>query len=247
MQSHVLYTSGVIPMMAEATASGEPIRMETASNAVYTPSNSWRSSKSRSAKKLLDIFLALASLTFFLPVFLLICLALFLQDGAPIFYKQRRIGLNGREFSCFKFRSMVRDSDARLQALLETSRESREEWVQTRKLKKDPRIHAVGAFLRRSSLDELPQLLNVLRGDMSIVGPRPIVREEIHLYGDDFAHYVAVKPGLTGLWQVSGRNDVSYQERVSLDRRYVETRSLRLDLSLIAKTAVVLLTSRGAY
>lgn len=180
------------------------------------------------------------------PLLLLIALAL-KAGGGPVLFVHWRIGRNGRPFPCFKFRTMTPNADARLQQLLAGDAEARREWNETRKLKDDPRVTRLGQWLRRTSLDELPQLLNVLRGEMSLVGPRPIVAEELPLYGGDQPFYTFVRPGITGLWQVSGRNDVDMSRRVALDRWYAANWSLWLDLVLLARTVPVVLRRRGAY
>ena len=198
-------------------------------------------------KRSIDILLSLFGLIFLLPAMALIALILLLQDGPPIFFSQRRIGRGGREFSCLKFRTMKQDAEQRLADFLRNCEASRQEWETTQKLKNDPRITRFGSFLRRSSLDELPQLINVLRGEMSLVGPRPIVRAEIPRYADAYIYYIAVRPGLTGLWQINGRNDTSYSERVRLDLQYVQTGTLRTDLIILIKTVAVVLLGRGSY
>lgn len=197
-------------------------------------------------KRLTDIVVSLAALIFLLPVLLPLAVAIRLSDRGPALFKQKRIGRNGEEFWCYKFRSMVVDANQRLEELLEKSPQARREWEATQKLEQDPRITALGNFLRKSSLDELPQLFNILKGEMSIVGPRPIVRSEAEKYGDYFAHYCHVRPGLTGLWQVSGRSDTSYEERVALDVRYVSEWSYTNDLMIMAKTVPAVLLSDGA-
>ncbi len=161
-------------------------------------------------KRAIDIVLAALALIFLLPAMALIALILFLQDGRSIFFSHRRIGLHGREFSCLKFRTMKRDAEKCLAELLQNSEAARQEWETTQKLKNDPRINRFGSFLRRSSLNELPQLINVLRGEMSLVGPRPIVSAEIPHYADAYIYYIAVRPGVTGLWKINGRSDTSY-------------------------------------
>jgi len=196
-------------------------------------------------KRVLDVTIALTALLFLAPLLALIAIALIVQDGYPIHYRHTRIGRNGERFGCLKFRSMVRDADAQLRKLLEESPAARAEWAETQKLRRDPRIHFVGSLLRKSSLDELPQLINVLRGEMSIVGPRPIVAEEMERYQDKLALYLAVRPGVTGLWQVSGRNDVSYDRRVSMDAEYVRSMSLGHDLFIVLKTGWVIFAGKG--
>jgi len=166
--------------------------------------------------------------------------------GHPIF-AHKRIGRHGKVFNVYKFRTMHLDAKRRLEDLLSTSSESVEEWEKNFKLKHDPRITKIGRFLRKTSLDELPQLINVLKGEMSLVGPRPIVQKEIEKYGEYFEYFTAVKPGITGLWQVSGRNDVSYDERVQLDVWYVRNWSIELDIQILMKTVLVVLGRKGSY
>jgi exopolysaccharide production protein ExoY len=198
-------------------------------------------------KRALDILGAAALLTVLAPVMLVIAL-LVRRDGGPALYAHRRVGKGGASFGCLKFRSMVIDSDARLAELLARDPAARAEWEATRKLKNDPRVTAVGRFLRASSLDELPQLLNVLRGEMSLVGPRPVIQAELDAhYGVAAAHYKTVRPGITGLWQVSGRNDTTYEQRVRLDVSYVARASLIEDLRILFATPVAVLRRRGAY
>ena len=189
---------------------------------------------------------AFCALTLLSPVFLALALIV-KRDGGPAFYSQRRIGQNGRPFKCWKFRSMVTNSAEVLSNLLENSAEARAEWERDFKLKDDPRITRIGAFLRKTSLDELPQLWNVLVGEMSLVGPRPVTEPELKYYGEQVKDYYAARPGMTGLWQVSGRNDVSYAERVALDSYYVHNWSLLKDVGIMFKTVGVVLQKRGAY
>ena len=180
------------------------------------------------------------------PVMLLVALLIWRADGAPILFGHYRVGQHGRLFRCLKFRSMYRNSEQMLKELLARDADARAEWERDHKLLNDPRITPIGQFLRRTSLDELPQLFNVLRGEMSLVGPRPITVAELPRYGRVRWHYLSVRPGMTGLWQVSGRNDVSYDERVELDRRYVESDSLRMRLSILWRTVDVVLHGSGA-
>jgi exopolysaccharide production protein ExoY len=194
----------------------------------------------------LDILIAAAALVFFLPLFLVIALAIKLTDPGPVFFGHRRIGLGGTSFRCWKFRSMVVDAEARLAAILASDPEAAREWAEHQKLTDDPRVTRLGNFLRRSSLDELPQLWNVLAGEMSIVGPRPIVETEAARYGQHFALYCLVRPGITGLWQISGRSDIHYFERVLLDVRYVSSRTTWRDLRIIALTVPSVLAARGS-
>jgi exopolysaccharide production protein ExoY len=199
------------------------------------------------AKRFIDIVVASCALIFFLPLIGLIAGLVKLSDGGPVFYGHLRIGHGWRSFRCFKFRTMVVNADEVLKRHLATSPEADREWAAARKLKRDPRITAVGSVLRKLSIDELPQLVNVLRGDMSIVGPRPIVSDEIGMYGPHAGFYVSARPGLTGPWQVSGRNDKSYDDRVTLDCAYVQNWSLRADIAIIVRTIPAVLSARGTY
>ncbi|MCA3339732.1 MAG: sugar transferase [Roseomonas sp.] len=199
------------------------------------------------AKRALDIIGAGVGLVLLAPFFLIVAL-LVRADGGPAFFAHQRVGRGGKLFGCLKFRSMVIDSQARLEALLASDPAARAEWEATRKLKNDPRITRIGRFLRSTSLDELPQLINVLRGEMSLVGPRPVQEAEIdRYYGASAAHYMAVRPGITGLWQVSGRSETSYESRVALDVSYVSRPSLLADISILLRTPVAVLSRRGAH
>ena len=211
----------------------------------------WAAARPRSVgggvKRGFDVAAALTAILMLLPMFCLVALAIKLWDRGPVFYRHRRIGLGGSSFDCLKFRSMVVNGDEVLSRHLAASRAAAREWEETRKLKDDPRVTPLGAGMRKTSIDELPQLLNILRGEMSFVGPRPIVTAEVPKYGDAIHHYLSARPGLTGPWQVSGRNDVDYTTRVALDRGYVEDWSFWRDVSIIAKTARVVVTARGCY
>ena len=198
-------------------------------------------------KRPLDVSLVVCFALIFLPFLLLIALALLIAQGRPILVSHQRVGRNGVGFGCLKFRSMVRNADEVLRSHLAADAAARAEWAQTRKLKIDPRVTPLGRVLRKSSVDELPQLLNVLRGDMSLVGPRPIVEQEVHHYGAAIQHYHRVRPGLTGHWQVSGRSDVSYPSRIQMDVDYVDRIRLSRDLLIMLKTVPVVVTWRGSY
>jgi len=167
-------------------------------------------------------------------------------DGGPAFFKQARIGRSGKSFRCWKFRTMACNADEALQRLLAADPVAAQEWAESQKLTRDPRITPVGAFLRRSSLDELPQLFNIILGDMSFVGPRPIVAAERERYGEAFTHCFSVPPGLTGLWQISGRSDCSYATRVLLDSQYASEWHLMLDAKILVKTVPAVLMQRGS-
>jgi Undecaprenyl-phosphate galactose phosphotransferase WbaP len=202
---------------------------------------------SRLIKRVIDLLLGGAIAVVTLPLILLITALIKLDSRGPAFYGQVRIGLRGNHFKLWKFRSMALDADRILNSTLERNPELKREWARDHKLRNDPRITRVGRFLRKTSLDELPQLWNVFKGDMSLVGPRPIVEAEIVKYGERFGLYMEVLPGITGLWQVSGRNDTTYGQRVDLDTYYVRNWSPWLDIYALAKTVTVVLACRGAY
>jgi len=189
---------------------------------------------------------ALLLLMLLAPLMLVIAVLIARRDGMPILFGHYRVGQRGQLFRCFKFRSMFRDSEQMLADLLRNDPRARAEWARDQKLANDPRITPIGQVLRRTSLDELPQLLNVLRGEMCLVGPRPITVGELTRYGRVRWDYLSVRPGLTGLWQVSGRNNTSYDERVALDRHYVEQRSLWLDIGILLRTVRVVALREGA-
>jgi Undecaprenyl-phosphate galactose phosphotransferase WbaP len=201
----------------------------------------------RLTKFLIDLAATLVGGLLVLPLIGIIALLIKLDSPGPIFYSQLRIGQGGEFFKAWKFRTMVQNADYALKDYLERHPELQEAWERDQKLRYDPRITRIGRFLRRTSLDELPQLWNILRGEMSLVGPRPIIEEEIPRYGDKFSLYTKVIPGLTGLWQVSGRNNITYQERVSLDAYYVRNWSVWLDVYILLRTVWVVLTGEGAY
>lgn len=194
-----------------------------------------------------DIIISLAALIFLLPALVLIAVLVSMQDGGPVLFAQTRIGRDMREFKCLKFRSMRTNAAELLAKLLESDPAAREEWAADHKLKNDPRITQLGLFLRKTSLDELPQLFNVLKGDMSLVGPRPIVQAEVAKYGKSMRHYTSRLPGITGLWQVKGRNDVSYRRRVALDRMFARKFSPFLYASILIQTVPAVLLRKGSY
>ncbi|TRB40858.1 sugar transferase [Rhizobium rhizogenes] len=198
-------------------------------------------------KRGFDVTAALMGLILISPLFLMLMLLVKLSDRGPIFYGHRRIGHNGKTFGCLKFRTMVVDGDRVLQAYLQANPRAMDEWRATRKLQNDPRVTLVGAVLRKLSLDELPQLINIIRGEMSVVGPRPVVEDELERYETSAIYYLQSRPGLTGLWKVSGRNDVSYESRVAFDTHYVKNWSLSSDMMIIAKTIPAVCLSRGSY
>lgn len=199
-------------------------------------------------KRAFDILFSLLMLVILIPIFLLIGIAIKLTSKGPIIYGHERIGRGARPFTCYKFRTMYSDADIRLEDILRKDLEMRKEWEENCKLKNDPRITPVGRFLRKTSLDELPQFWNVLKADLSVVGPRPVVHSEMMKYlGAKAPKILSIRPGLTGIWQVSGRNDTTYTMRIQLDEKYVDNHSFLLDLKLILKTIPSMISSKGAY
>lgn len=203
--------------------------------------------RARRIKRTVDVVLGTVAFVLALPVMALIALAILLESGQPVLFTQERVGLGNSRFRIKKFRTMLVDSDEVLRAWLAAHPEAHQEWEATHKLRHDPRATRVGRFLRRTSLDELPQLWNIIRGDMSLAGPRPIVEKEIPRYGSAFAFYLLTRPGLTGLWQVSGRNDTTYRQRVELDVEYVRNWTAALDFCLFLRTFQAVLRGTGAY
>jgi Undecaprenyl-phosphate galactose phosphotransferase WbaP len=197
--------------------------------------------------RVFDISLILLAAPYLILAFLVIASLIKLDSPGPVFYRQRRIGRFGRKFHIYKFRTMVQNADQTLELYLDSFPELKAQWSTTHKLKEDPRVTRLGSMLRKWSLDELPQIWNIIIGDMSWIGPRPIVDAEVEKYGKCFDLYIQVRPGLTGLWQVSGRNDTTYERRVELDEYYIRNRSLKLDLQILWKTVFVVLKKDGAY
>ena len=221
-----------------------PLDAGTARGATRGPAALFRY---RVFKRALDVFLVLLFSPLLVPVLLLIAAAVRLSSPGPVFFSHRRIRGHGVFFSMWKFRTMCVNSSEVLENHLSASLEARLEWQRTHKLQNDPRVTRVGSFLRRTSLDELPQVWNVFTGSMSLVGPRPIVAAEVEKYGDSFAAYCKVKPGITGLWQISGRSRTSYERRIALDRKYVDSWSFTGDIAILARTCVSVVNQEGAY
>jgi len=227
--------------------------IEPYSTPVSAPGQAGRASARRAGdwkavvRRTADLVIATVAIVALAPLLLTTALIVWLQDGGPAFFGHRRVGEGGKTFKCWKFRSMVVNSQERLAEYLSANPAAAKEWAQYHKLKDDPRITALGRFLRKSSVDELPQLFNVLVGEMSIVGPRPIVDAECAKYRHYISEYYSVRPGITGLWQVCGRNDVSYRRRVAIDVTYVRERSLLLDFKILLMTVPAILTSKGTY
>ena len=199
-------------------------------------------------KRIFDICFSVGAMFFFFPLVLGIAIAIKLDSPGPLFYGSQRVGRGGRSFFCWKFRTMYADADTKLKDLLERHPELRQEWETFYKLKNDPRITPVGKFLRRTSLDELPQFWNVLKGDLSVVGPRPVTQEEIVKYfGIKAKKILSVRPGLTGIWQTSGRSLLTFEERIKLEESYIDQQSLVLDIRIICKTIPMLIFAKGAF
>ncbi|HEY6868690.1 MAG TPA: sugar transferase [Novosphingobium sp.] len=200
-----------------------------------------------SASRALDILIASCAILFLLPLMIVIAVAIKLTEGGPVFFRHRRVGYSRRQFECLKFRTMHVNSARILADHLAANPAAREEWQLSQKLQNDPRVSPLGLFLRVTSMDELPQLFNVLRGDMALVGPRPVVTAELRHYGRYARYYFAVRPGLTGLWQVSGRSNTSYRRRVAYDVTYVRSRSIATDFGILARTIPAVMMARGSY
>jgi Undecaprenyl-phosphate galactose phosphotransferase WbaP len=256
---HQLSPAEVDAALAHGTAPARPLKAASAVPLVHRAPHhheahtSQRSKRNlvlrqpgEATKRLFDIVGALTLALVLSPLLLVVGLAL-VRDRGPIIYSHSRTGRHGRTFGCLKFRTMVPNAEQVLRELLHQDPKLQREWMRDQKLRNDPRVTAIGSFLRRTSLDELPQLWNVLKGEMSLVGPRPVVREEWQRYGRRLDTYLAAKPGVTGLWQVMGRNDSCYRRRVALDSYYVKKRSLLLDVFILLRTVLVVLRGRGAY
>ena len=198
-------------------------------------------------KRFMDLFLVIVGGIVILPFLLLVALLIKVTSPGPVLYAHKRLGKNGKPFKAYKFRSMVVDAQERLQQLLESDPRKKQEWEESHKLKDDPRVTVVGKFLRRISIDEFPQLINILKGEMSLVGPRPITEAEVAKYGEDYQRIFSVRPGLTGLWQVSGRSEKDYAARVSYDTYYLQSWSVWLDVWIIFKTFGAVIHGKGAY
>jgi exopolysaccharide production protein ExoY len=198
------------------------------------------------SKRAIDLMLALSGIVLIAPLLIICFVVTFATSPGPALYRHRRIGFNGKQFDCLKFRTMVTDAPERLSQVLQSDPAAAAEWTANRKLRNDPRVTAIGAILRKSSLDELPQLFNVLKGEMSIVGPRPVTEEELARYGGAKADYLACRPGITGLWQVSGRSNTTYSKRVACDTFYARNWSLALDTKIFIVTIPALLLTDSA-
>ena len=239
---------GVIPNLVGVPMGGieaeslfnEKLMLLRLKNNLARPINRW-------IKTIFDYVLTITGTIAISPILIIIALWIYKDSPGPVIFKHRRIGKNGKEFNCYKFRSMCVDAKEKLEQLLKTDPKAKAEWEKDFKLKNDPRITKSGAFLRKTSLDELPQIFNVLKGEMSLVGPRPIIRDEMARYGEYIEDYLMVKPGITGMWQVSGRSDTDYKQRVQLDSWYVRNWSVWLDVMLLWRTMKIVAQCKGAY
>ena len=237
-----------IPDLIGAPISGvEPQMLYDEQIMMLTLKNNLARRRNRIYKRTFDLVATISGGLLISPILLAIAIANAISNHGHVFFAHRRIGKNGKEFYCYKFQSMVPDAEAKLEQYLKSHPEARKEWEETFKLTNDPRVTKLGAFLRKTSLDELPQLWNVIKGDMSLVGPRPIVKKEIPRYGEHFKEYCSVLPGITGMWQASGRSDTTYAERVAMDTWYVHNWSVWLDIMYLAKTFGAVIHSKGAY
>ena len=228
------------------TANGQPIASKTVKSLVLKIS---RIKSSDVVKRLFDIVFSLSVLVLCAPVYIVLAVTIACTSSGSIFYIQERVGRHHRHFGCIKFRTMIPDADRLLDEMMAASEDLRQEFSENFKLKQDPRITRIGRFLRTTNLDEFPQFINVLKGEMSVVGPRPLVPEEIERYGTQIDRVLTIRPGITGLWQVSGRNDIPYAQRIRIDVSYVKRRNFWLDLRIVFKTILltVIPKNNGAY
>jgi lipopolysaccharide/colanic/teichoic acid biosynthesis glycosyltransferase len=240
-------SGGLLALNASILRAESPSRSDVQESPEPTVSDYFAASPMPIGKRAFDIVFAICALLLSLPILLACAIAVKLDSDGPVLFRQRRLGRGGKTFFILKFRTMVSDAETVLVSYLAAHPEARKEWDADHKLRQDPRVTRLGSMMRRLSLDELPQFWNVLCGDMSMVGPRPIVPAEISKYSKSFRDYCAVHPGITGLWQVSGRNDIDYSTRVALDSQYAKTFSLALDGMIMIRTFRVVLSAAGSY
>lgn len=226
---------------------GSGVEADRIGSLIVTPTGGLSKIHSSAIKRVLDLVLASIAVVFLSPVLILVYALLKIFDPGPALFTQLRVGKDGKTFTVYKFRTMRVDAQARLDQLLASDPRAAAEWSEFQKLRNDPRVTLLGRLLRRSSLDELPQLLNIVRGEMSVIGPRPVTSAEVHRYGIDYPYYIAVRPGVLGLWQVSGRNRLTYPERIALDVRYVRTWTIWADIVILFRAVPVVLFGKGAY
>lgn len=237
----------VVSEQLNSTMSGAPHLRDIAGIVAFSSTNYLTKIQSHVAKRAFDIAIILFSLPLTLPVCLLTALFVKLTSPGPILYGHKRVGRNGKEFKCWKFRSMYINADQQLEKILKENPEMRKQWEKDRKLENDPRVTPFGKFIRKTSLDELPQLINIFVGQMSFVGPRPVMQDELERYGKKADYILSVLPGLSGMWQTSGRSDTAYEDRVTLDAYYIQNWSIWLDIWILIKTVWVVLCGKGAY
>ena len=237
----------VVSEQLNSTMSGAPHLRDIAGIVAFSSTNYLTKIQSHVAKRAFDIAIILFSLPLTLPVCLLTALFVKLTSPGPVLYGHKRVGRNGKEFKCWKFRSMYIDADKQLAKILAENPEMRKQWEKDRKLENDPRVTPFGKFIRKTSLDELPQLINIFVGQMSFVGPRPVMQDELERYGKKADYILSVLPGLSGMWQTSGRSDTAYEDRVTLDAYYIQNWSIWLDIWILIKTVWVVLCGKGAY
>jgi len=237
----------VVSNQLNSTMSGAPHLRDIAGIVAFSSTNYLTKIQSHVAKRAFDIALILCSLPLTLPVCLLTALFVKLTSPGPVLYGHKRVGLNGKEFKCWKFRSMYIDADKQLKQILKENPEMKKQWDRDRKLENDPRVTPFGKFIRKTSLDELPQLINIFVGQMSFIGPRPVMQDELERYGKKADYILSVLPGLSGMWQTSGRSDTAYEDRVTLDAYYIQNWSIWLDIWILIKTVWVVLCGKGAY
>jgi len=242
----VLNTSNIIDFPTDK-AEIETVNTEINSLKNYKKQNKFITALNLSTKRIIDIIGSLVGIILLVPITLMVAiLNLKNKDDGPLFYSHTRIGKNGKLFKMYKFRTMVVDADKKLAEMLEKDEELRKEWEENRKLKKDPRITKIGGFLRKTSLDEFPQFLNVLKGEMSLVGPRAVVRDEIEKFGIYKDDVLSVKPGITGYWTANGRSNTTYEERVQMEYKYVDNFSVLMDIKILFKTVISVIKKEGA-
>lgn len=237
----------VVSGQLDSMMSGAPHLRDIAGIVAFSSTNYLTKIQSWVAKRSFDLAIIIFTLPLVLPISLLVALLVKITSPGPILYGHKRVGLNGKEFKCWKFRSMYIDADKQLAKILKENPKMKKQWDKERKLENDPRVTPLGKFIRKASLDELPQLINIFVGQMSFVGPRPVMQDELERYGKKADYILSVLPGLSGMWQTSGRSDTAYEDRVTLDAYYIQNWSIWLDIWILIKTVWVVLAGKGAY
>ena len=237
----------VISDQLNTLMSGAPHLRDIAGIVAFSSTNYLTKIQAHVAKRAFDLAIIIFSLPLILPISLIVALLVKITSPGPILYGHKRVGFNGKEFKCWKFRSMYIDADKQLKKILAENPKLRKQWEKDRKLENDPRVTPFGKFIRKTSLDELPQLINIFVGEMSFVGPRPVMQDELERYGKKADYILSVLPGLSGMWQTSGRSDTAYEDRVVLDAYYIQNWSIWLDIWILIKTVWVVLAGKGAY